>query len=138
MGQLCSVYFTVSTVLASLSCGTQTLSCGRGRRIQEERTHVSVWCSEYTSLNPMGRCCRYRLRLFLWNVVSVSHTLRHSSKTYAFRYPFMVQTHTHKLHTQISKLAVWSFRVLKCKCTQLCLYLYHSSAKHSSVGKTQC
>lgn len=71
LGQLFSHYPAVSTVLAYLSCGTQTLSCGRGRRISEERTHGSAWCSECTSLNPMGRCCRCRLPPFLWSVVSV-------------------------------------------------------------------
>ena len=110
-GQLFSLYLAVSTVLASLSCGTQTSSCGRGRRISEERTHGSAWCSECTSLNPTERCCRCRLPLSLWSAVSVNlqalsrvHTQTHThTHTEARTHPniFIQKTSTHrKAHTQ--------------------------------------
>lgn len=90
--QLFSLYHAVSTVLASLSYGTRTLSCGRGRQILEERTHGYVWCSGFTSLNPTGRCCHCRLRPFLWSAVSVNFRATH---TQTF---IQTNTHTGKTH----------------------------------------
>lgn len=42
-----------------------------------------MWCSEYTSLSPVGRCCHCRLPPFLWSVVSVSFS--HTPKMCSFR-----------------------------------------------------
>ncbi len=65
---------SVLIVLESWSWGTLTLSWGKERLILDGKTLGSVWCSGFTSHNPMEKWSHCRLLQFQWSAVGFVHT----------------------------------------------------------------